>query len=128
MMSSRAPGPPWSGSAVSLDQQACGESEPFATLAEAKQACHSLGSGWRLPTLGELLSIVDPCRRDPALAEPFVDTVKNTTDRGPSWTSTNYEATDSERAYAVDLSTGQVVLLKPQTLATVRCTRFVQAR
>lgn len=109
---------PWEG-------ETCGEQILALTQSEAADACETLGEGWRLPTANELLSVVDVCRREPALQEPFVDDTRNTSDRGPAWSSTLYPATDTERSYAVDISTGQAVLLKRETLAAARCVRAV---
>ena len=54
------------------------------TYAEAKKAVADLGEGWRLPSIQELLSIVDYTRCDPAIdTERFPETKS-----GAYWTST----------------------------------------
>jgi len=54
------------------------------TYAEAEKACAALGEGWRLPTVQELLALVDYTRCDPAIdIERFPDTKS-----GAYWTAT----------------------------------------
>jgi hypothetical protein len=72
---------------------------------EAERACAALGPGWRLPTIQELLPLVDYSRCDPSIdIERFPDTKS-----GAYWTSTvpawdNYAAPSA--AWIVSFSYG----------------------
>jgi hypothetical protein len=79
----------------------------------ANLQCHALGTagtrpstrlGWRLPSVEELLSLVDPTQSNPALplGHPFQD-IQNTA----YWTASNFERT-TDVAYAVDFSVGSL--------------------
>lgn len=83
----------------------------------AKQHCQSLGSGWRLPALKELLTIVDPTRFKPA-----IDSAVFGSTSGTYWTGSMY-ATASDEAWAVNFDSGSSA---PSTLDhswRVRCVR-----
>jgi hypothetical protein len=49
---------------------------------DAKRHCEAHGGGFRLPTIKELLTLVDPARHDPAIDPVFLDTPSS-----PFWSS-----------------------------------------
>lgn len=54
------------------------------SYADAEAACAALGEGWRLPTIQELLSLVDLSRHDPAIDVAAYPNTKH----GAYWTRT----------------------------------------
>jgi hypothetical protein len=79
------------------------------------------GSGWRLPTVKELLTIVD----DSATSPPTIDTTAFTlTQAGIYWTSTTH-AQDATFIWGVDFSTGGSPGAYPMasSLLYLRCVR-----
>ena len=89
------------------------------TLAQAQEYAASLGDGWRVPTLDELLSIVDTSKYDPACSVfpdcPPVDT----------WTVTRWSGSPLF-AYVVnffDGNGGSAVSI--DNILTVRAVRIV---
>jgi hypothetical protein len=80
------------------------------TWLEAMRFCQNLvignRKGWRLPTKGELITILDTSRSDPALPDghPF-ENVKGV--QFPYWSSTTYEG-DIASAWLVHMYTGKV--------------------
>ena len=89
------------------------------TLAEAEAYAASLGNGWRVPTLDELLSIVDPAKYDPACSVfpdcPAVET----------WTVTRWSGSPLV-AYVVNFFDGDGdSAVSVNNLLTVRAVRTV---
>lgn len=89
---------------------------------EAKEMCAALGEGWRLPTISELLSLVDGSRQEPAID----------TDSHPDtwsceyWTmspATKHGGADSQ--WAVDFIDGSARRLPPSSGGAVRAVRAV---
>lgn len=75
------------------------------TWEDAKEYCAKFnlsGKGWRLPTVKELISIVDYDKRGPAIDPVFTDT-----EEAYYWSSTPY-ADDSFSAWIVCFSNGDV--------------------
>jgi len=73
-------------------------SEKRLTWAEANEACEKLelaGGGWRLPTIKELLSLVDYERHDPAI-DPAFECQPNW-----YWSSTAYASAPADCAWSV---------------------------
>ena len=88
----------------------------------ARSYCSNLGktlggTGWRLPTIRELLSIVDftaqPPAIDPALPLSWAKTM---------WSATT-AAADSNSAWTVSFSAGATTTYVKNTLLYVRCVR-----
>lgn len=71
--------------------------------------------GWRLPTLQELLSLIDPTQSNPALPQghPFQG-IQNL----PYWTVTTREV-ESTQAYSVDFSGGECSLSSRVSALTI---------
>jgi hypothetical protein len=90
---------------------------------DAVEACSKLGDGWRLPTVQELLSIVDYTRYRPAIdVERFPDTKS-----GAYWSSTPV-AWASRAAWFVDFSYGvSSDFSRDYNYAFVRAVRSVPA-
>ena len=90
---------------------------------DAVEACSKLGDGWRLPTVQELLSIVDYTRYRPAIdVERFPDTKS-----GAYWSSTPV-AWASRAAWVVNFSYGDSSdYLRVNLNAFVRAVRSVPA-
>lgn len=66
--------------------------------ADAKMQCAALGSGWRLPSAKELLTIVDPTKVSPSINEEvFPDTSAE-----PFWSSTADQTDPVARSWYVD--------------------------
>jgi hypothetical protein len=88
------------------------------TWAEARTYCPS---GYRLPTVKELTSIVDFTVTSP----PAIDqTAFPGAPRGPFWTSSPYAKTDVSAAWAVDFYTGSWTFSNADgNLLIVRCVR-----
>ena len=87
-----------------------GGPKPFQ---EAVKFCQDLEignrKGWRLPTIGELITIMDTSRSDPALPDghPFENVENVGSSWGSYWSSTTYEG-DSKSAYIVGMNIGIV--------------------
>lgn len=71
------------------------------TLVEASQRCQKIGVGWRLPSLKELLSIVDDARD----AAPAIDATVFSGPMGLYWTSSSYVGASDP--WTVDFGFGQ---------------------
>ena len=95
------------------------------TMASATLDCYSmsLGSrmGWRLPTMEELASLIDPTQSNPALpsGHPFTSPQSNF-----YWSATT-SATGSTHALGVNLSANGSMVIAPKTSAVgyVWCVR-----
>ena len=91
------------------------------TYSESVEYCQTLdlqGDGWRLPTLKELLTIVDPTRRSPALVAssfPFTQPAR-------FWSSSK-RVDDEDEAYQVDFDIGGVIYTSVMDKHFVRCVR-----
>ena len=90
-------------------------------LADAEKAVAELGEGWRLPTIDELLSIVDRTRHDPAIdTTRFPDTKSDC-----YWTSTPC-AWDTSAVWIVSFYNGYVGSSRRNAGACVRAVRSGQ--
>ena len=87
------------------------------TWDEAVEYANGLGNGWRLPTIGELFSIIDFERYDPACK---IENCRSSF----YWSSTPY-ATSSSYAWAVNFSRGRVFNISKDYHDYVRCVREV---
>ncbi len=91
-------------------------------FAEAKRYCRDLNlSGfqdWRVPTLFELLSIVDFTRAKPAIKAPFKQVKKD----GSYWTVTPY-VRESEERWVVSFKDGATSNAAENYDRYVRCVR-----
>jgi len=91
------------------------------TQSDALQYCDMLeldGGGWRLPTMKELLTIVDATRRSPAIivrSFPFTPLAR-------FWTSSTFAASQGD-AYQVDFDIGAVIWTSVMDEHFVRCVR-----
>lgn len=90
----------------------------------ARTHCTSLvaaspGTGWRLPTVKELSTIVDHSTRDPAID---LDAFPNTLP-GAFWTSTQVILPGAQSRWIVDFGLGSVRKDAPMNLNQVRCVR-----
>ncbi len=81
-----------------------GASPPSGTLAAASADCATYGTGWRLPTIRELESIVDRTNA-PASFTPTEMNTGNTV-KGQTWSSTPVSPATSGNYWYVDTSTG----------------------
>jgi hypothetical protein len=94
------------------------------TWADAKTYCGSAstsarlgGSGWRLPTIKELYTILDHSQN------PAIDTnAFPSTPAGGFWSSTTFTANPPDMWYA-DFSSGDLVFSAPTNALFVRCVR-----
>jgi hypothetical protein len=71
------------------------------TLEQARAACSSSGSGWRLPGVKELLTLIDPTRSEPAVDPVF----PKLPIPGVFWSATPVVTMNSDNV-AVDMATG----------------------
>lgn len=92
------------------------------TWHEAKNYCADLKLAqkynWRLPTLDELLSIVDYEEYSPAI----VDTFNFTDKKGYYWTSSNV-STDKRYAWYISFDKGNTYAYSKEEAVYVRCVR-----
>jgi hypothetical protein len=72
------------------------------TPGESDDVCPLLGAGWRLPTLKELLTLVDPERTDPAT----LDEIAELTPTGGYWSSVPNTTGSVTGQWYVDFGTG----------------------
>lgn len=100
-----------------LEWQADVPNEEF-TWDEAKGYATSLGDGWRLPTIKELLTLVDYARVDPACSV-FPDCPS-----GWFWSSSAYSGNTSY-AWSVDFLDGYTNFYDVSATYRVRCVRTV---
>ena len=88
-------------------------------------ALRSVGDqpGWRLPTFFELMTLVDPARRD-ATSTPLLP-VENpfTGIGGQGYWSSNTHATEATKAYVVDFALGDVAADHKHTTHRLWCVR-----
>lgn len=91
----------------------------YYTWSEAREHCQSEGSGWRLPSFRELLSIVDPTRIAPAIdiggfpsAAPYA-----------YWSGSLYPAGNEETAWTVHFEAGNSSTEALLSTHYVRCVR-----
>lgn len=92
------------------------ETRTFGDSLEYCQMLDLQGDGWRLPTLKELLTIVDPTRRTPAIIAdsfPFTPLAR-------FWTSSK-RVDGQEDAYQVDFDIGGVIYTSVTDKHFVRC-------
>jgi hypothetical protein len=91
------------------------------TFNDSREYCQTLdlqGDGWRLPTLKELLTIVDPTRRTPAIIAssfPFTPLAR-------FWSSSK-RVDGEDDAYQVDYEIGGVIYTSVADKHYVRCVR-----
>jgi len=92
------------------------------TWVKAKQYCDNLKldqlHDWRLPTLEELLSIVDYSKYEPAIVPIF----KHAGKKGYYWTS-NEVVTDNHYAWYVSFDYGNTYTYSKEESVYVRCVR-----
>lgn len=91
-------------------------SSGFYTWADANSYCAGLGTGWRLPTLKELLTLVDPTRHDPSIAPMFRNTPSTS-----FWTTTR-DVYD-RALWSVTFSHGNTITHGETNMLAVRCAR-----
>ncbi len=96
--------------------------ENKVTHSEAKKYCSNLKlsdvSGWRLPTVNELISIVDYTRYAPAILKEFSHTSINSL----YWTSTPYHRAKN-KFWGVDFKDGATDNASKNYNRYVRCVR-----
>ena len=91
------------------------------TWAHAKSTCAGLGGGYRLPTVKELLTIVDFTRSSPA-----IDTSSTAFPGTPSeafWTATPLAASPPTSAWFIDFADGYAGNTEMTQPSRVRCVR-----
>ena len=97
-------------------------SEDKITLDEAKTYCETLKvtevAGWRLPTLNELLTIVDYTRADPAIRKEFNHVKSGTV----YWASTPY-VRSRDQFWGVDFKDGTTEGTSRNYNRYVRCVK-----
>jgi len=86
------------------------------TWPAANAYCAGLGTGWRVPTLKELLTLVDPARHDPAIAPVFRDTPPMI-----FWTATRN--VHDKALWCVSFSLGYTSTYSDTNTLRVRCVR-----
>ena len=91
-------------------------SQADATKACKDNAAGLAGTGWRLPSRAELLSLVDSAAHDPAIDAAFAGTAPEV-----FWSAS--AVAKAAMFWAVDFKLGTTVQAKPETLARVRCVR-----
>jgi hypothetical protein len=107
-----------------LPREPCPSDDPInCTWASASAYCASFSrdglTGWRLPTVVELLSIIDYSQAVPALD---VDAFPTNSRATWFWTSTSY-AGEGGYAWVVELGIGTTDVLRSNFLALVKCVR-----
>ena len=92
---------------------------------EAKKRCEDLDfaghKDWRLPTIKELISIIDYSKVNPAIDKEIFPNTHSL----PYWSSTEY-ANNSIPAWAVHFSTGLVFNTSKEDTAYFRCVRDIK--
>jgi Protein of unknown function (DUF1566) len=92
-----------------------------STWAHAKSYCASLGGGYRLPTVKELLTIVDFSRSNPA-----IDTSDDAFPSTPAeafWTATPLAASEPTNAWFISFADGYAGNANMSQPNRVRCVR-----
>lgn len=103
---------------------------PFASRMKwsaAKEACAALGPDWRMPTIQELLSLVDYSRFQPAIDTTFFLGVP-TSDCWWFWSSTPGASSPSACAWYVDFNGGYSYCSNQGYEGLVRPVRSARAR
>jgi len=90
-----------------------------ATKTEAEQYCTKLGTGWRLPTISELLTIADYSISSPAINE----TLFPLTPSAGFWSETPAAGSPAEGAWYVDFKIGSANPAAVSANYAVRCVR-----
>lgn len=85
---------------------------------QAGTECGRIGSGWRLPTIAELQSIVDITRTSPAVDATAFPSTPNAF----FWSSSTMMK-DTTLGWGVDFSTGSTTFQAKTAVARVRCVR-----
>jgi Protein of unknown function (DUF1566) len=89
------------------------------TWAEAQTHCADVGAGWRLPTIKELLTIVDESQMAPSIDQTaFPSTPPNSL-----WWSSSPVAFSTSYAWLVDFSRGKTFAYEISNTLYVRCVR-----
>jgi hypothetical protein len=92
-----------------------GESTGLMTWDEAMAYAESLGDGWRLPTIQELIGLIDFEKHGSATGCPRMHIFSH-------WSSTNY-AYDASYAWGVSFGNGYVSYHEKTSSYAVRCVR-----
>jgi len=93
-------------------------SESDYTFAAAAEYCPTLGTGWRVPSVKELQTLVDRGRRSPAIDARFFPNTRDVA----FWTSSPL-ASFAAYAWRVDFWTGYALNDSVDSLLGVRCVR-----
>jgi hypothetical protein len=103
---------------LTWQQQPDGVVRAWSDAAPYCAALTTSGSGWRLPTYKELLTLVDPTRTAPAIdVTAFPGTAATA-----FWTASSYDGTSTQARY-VDFNDGSSNFAGVATKRTVRCVR-----
>jgi hypothetical protein len=86
--------------------------------ADAKTFCAGLGTGWRLPTMKELQTIVDGSRFAPSMYKPLFPLAPGDN----HWSSTPSVSAPSS-AWGVDFGVGFAAYSDASSMCHVRCVR-----
>jgi hypothetical protein len=101
----------------------CSGSAKLMTLQEAKRHSKQLGSGWRLPSISELLGIVEQRCSNPAInAEIFPGVVELYEGQAKYWSRTPFQEIPS-LFHNVDFMDGSVDANSPGIVMAVRLVR-----
>jgi hypothetical protein len=88
------------------------------TWEAAKTHCSGIGGGWRLPSLKELLTLVDPTRTGPCIDPVFSGTATSS-----FWTASPYVVDPPGYAWVVSFGGGEAGGLATTVTNYVRCVR-----
>lgn len=94
------------GSTWSSDAGCTGDAK-LMRLDEAKQFAQEMGGGWRLPTIAELHSIVEPQCANPAINSTVFPAVTDFGEGAPYWSETHFEEMP-QLIYFIDFLDGAV--------------------
>lgn len=89
---------------------------------EGRAYAQKLGRGWRVPSIDELASIIEPSCREPAINTVIFPDVRYISEGSPYWSNTQYEDMPTLRYY-VDFMNGDVDARSDGVSAAVRLVR-----